>query len=357
MTRKNKRKKSSASSASDSESIKQAGKVTKQEVSVLSSDKSESVSVSDVLSTANAVLFQEDPQLLVNSSSAIDPPPVFSPLPSIPIVTPESTETPTNTVTASSLQMASEVANNEFISHKLDLVLSSVAEVKESQNNLAHMFEKKLDKLRNDIMESLDSKIKALRDEMVTDLGNESKRIDEIMNTLKSVQSRLETVEQSGSNMDHGDGGVPGGGYNGTGSHDNDLTIIASGLSYTADENLYQKVDNLLLALGEDVHSQLHVSAVSRLSSRVAGRPGIVKISFQTVNEKITVLRNKMLLRDNLDYNDVYLKSSKSHAERLIELNARTILRNLPPGHSLRVDANGRIKQRVPQQHQNDDSA
>ncbi len=54
-----------------------------------------------------------------------------------------------------------------------------------------------------------------------------------------------------------------------------------------------------------------------------------------------------MVLKDSETYKDVYIKSSKSHAERLIELNARTLLRELPQGHNFRVDANGRIKQRT----------
>ena len=56
-----------------------------------------------------------------------------------------------------------------------------------------------------------------------------------------------------------------------------------------------------------------------------------------------------MMLKDTLLFKHVYLKSCKSHTERLIELNARAILRQLPEGRNLRVDANGRIQQRTHQ--------
>ncbi|KAH3818022.1 hypothetical protein DPMN_119609 [Dreissena polymorpha] len=62
--------------------------------------------------------------------------------------------------------------------------------------------------------------------------------------------------------------------------------------------------------------------------------------------EKILVLRNKSLLKEKAPYKNVYIKSSKSHAERLIELNARTLLSQLPQGSNFRVDANGRIRPR-----------
>ena len=52
------------------------------------------------------------------------------------------------------------------------------------------------------------------------------------------------------------------------------------------------------------------------------------------------------LIKDSAHYKDVYIKSSKSHAERLIELNARTILRQIPQGNNFWVDSNGRIRPR-----------
>ena len=106
------------------------------------------------------------------------------------------------------------------------------------------------------------------------------------------------------------------------------------------------KARDLITALGQAVSSSVEVTGAVRLTARYTNRPGIVKISFRTLAEKISVLRNKMTLKDSGTYSRVYLKSSKSHAERLIELNARAILRELPQGSNLRLDANGRIKRR-----------
>ena len=57
-----------------------------------------------------------------------------------------------------------------------------------------------------------------------------------------------------------------------------------------------------------------------------------------------------MKIKDTEGYKTVYIRSSKSRIERLIEINARAVLRNLPQGRSLRIDANGPIKQRNEQQ-------
>lgn len=57
-------------------------------------------------------------------------------------------------------------------------------------------------------------------------------------------------------------------------------------------------------------------------------------------------------MKDCVAYKNVYIRSSKSRIERLIEMNDRAVLRQLPDGRTLRVDASGRIQQRKPNERQ-----
>ena len=81
---------------------------------------------------------------------------------------------------------------------------------------------------------------------------------------------------------------------------------------------------------------------VVRLKSRVEGKPGIVKASFLTVADKIDVLRGKQKLRGS-KFGNVYMRTSKSHSERLMDINTKIILENSPWGKDYRVAANGRL--------------
>jgi len=126
---------------------------------------------------------------------------------------------------------------------------------------------------------------------------------------------------------------------------DHDRTIIASGIPFSEGGNLQQKLEEIFSALDNDVSSKVNIRGVTRFRSRDQ-RPGLVKISFDSVDEKVLVLRNKMSLKTSADYKEVNLKSSKSRAELLIEQNARALLRHLPQGRNLRVTANGRIQVR-----------
>ncbi|VDI35541.1 Hypothetical predicted protein [Mytilus galloprovincialis] len=242
--------------------------------------------------------------------------------------------------------MASDAKNvnknkDPTVSEKLDTIVNAIQDLKTNQEGMKRMFESKLDKLRTDLMANVDNKIRALRDELSVDIGSETRRTDQLLITVQSLQTRLEGIEEHNNTQSAFNGiGV----LNPVNPLDNpEITITASGIPVTESEDLLYKTENLIRALGEDVFSYVHVTAATRLPNRFDDRPGIVKFSLRNKDEKIKVLRNKMKLKDNEIYKNVYIKSSKSRVERIIEMNARAVLRNLPQGKSFRVDANGRI--------------
>jgi hypothetical protein len=99
--------------------------------------------------------------------------------------------------------------------------------------------------------------------------------------------------------------------------------------------------------MGAGVSNNVLVTGATRLPTRFTNRPALVKIAFQNLDEKILVLRNKMVLKDLEAYTNIYLKSCMSRVERLVEMNARAVLRQLPQGKEFRVNASGRIIQRA----------
>ena len=173
------------------------------------------------------------------------------------------------------------------------------------------------------------------------------------------MQARIDGLEQHSGDLNTNTNGTEIGN---THYNDSEVSVTASGILESEDENLMEKVNALIQALGEDVYSNTHITKVTRIPSKIPNRPGIVRISFRDPVEKVRVLRNKRQLKDTEQFKTVYIRSNKSRIERLIEMNARAVLRNLPDGRSLRVDASGRIKARIqnePQQQppQGDDTA
>ena len=71
----------------------------------------------------------------------------------------------------------------------------------------------------------------------------------------------------------------------------------------------------------------------------------LVKIELAKKEEKIRVLRNKRKLKESEDdtMKQVFIQSSRTHVERLLELNVKAVLNELPNGNTYRVTANGRL--------------
>lgn len=55
------------------------------------------------------------------------------------------------------------------------------------------------------------------------------------------------------------------------------------------------------------------------------------------------MLRRKSKLKDNDSFNKVYVSSAKSHAERLMDLNFRTVIRETAVGKDFYLEANGHM--------------
>ena len=85
------------------------------------------------------------------------------------------------------------------------------------------------------------------------------------------------------------------------------------------------------------------ITDVKRCPGRSTGKPLLLKIAFENVEQKDEVLRAKVNLKRSRDFKNVYLRRSKNHTERILELNAKPLLSELPNGNQHRVTANGRI--------------
>ncbi|WAR15859.1 hypothetical protein MAR_030453 [Mya arenaria] len=209
-------------------------------------------------------------------------------------------------------------------------------------------------KLKHGLAASIDGKISAQRDDLAMNISRESNRIDQVYTTIKSIQSPMDAIENQPVNtIDNEGAGGAGAEYRHRNLEDSGVCITVSGIVYQDGEELSAKANDLIKALGDNVHSRVRVTDATRLRSFVQGRPPLIKISFRYNEEKVLVLRNKYVLKDIVFYKQVLIKSTNSHAERLNVLNARTLLRQLPHGNNFRVDAIGCIRPRENNGRQN----
>lgn len=125
---------------------------------------------------------------------------------------------------------------------------------------------------------------------------------------------------------------------------DPDVSIVIMGLPYDEHEDLPKKLRELLevCCACEQIQTQI---AMERLRSRGPGL-GVVRAAFASVREKVDVLRGKHNLKSNTQFAKVYVRSAKSHSDRIMELNFKTLLRDLPAGKDFYISGNGRLIKR-----------
>lgn len=116
-------------------------------------------------------------------------------------------------------------------------------------------------------------------------------------------------------------------------------TVVCIGLGEQVNENIGDRAETLVQhGLGL---VNMQVTRAQRLNSR-NGKAGIIKIELKSKEDKLLVLRSKSNLKDT-GYRGVYIRSSMSHTDRIMQQNFQIILNEIPNGEKFRITANGKV--------------
>ncbi len=125
-----------------------------------------------------------------------------------------------------------------------------------------------------------------------------------------------------------------------------DTTVVCIGLAPVRNEDITIRAQELVTyGLGLQ---HVNIERSMRLTPR-SNKPGLVKIKLPTKEDKIKVLRCKRNLKDN-NYAGVFLRSSMTHTDRVMQHNLITLLKEIPNGDKFRVAGNGKL---VPKDERN----
>lgn len=111
--------------------------------------------------------------------------------------------------------------------------------------------------------------------------------------------------------------------------------------------NLKPKEDMSDKQILQEIFSKMGVACQIRNNKRMTSygtKPGLLKCELTSVEEKVTVLRNKQQLKDIIP--GLWVRSSKSHIERLLEQNTKimlSIMSDKDDVNDYRLAANGKL--------------
>ena len=208
---------------------------------------------------------------------------------------------------------------------RMNNIMEVLLAVKRGQQSLQKTFDSKIDKLRKDVMATIDDKIKAVKVDVDLEFASLDNRIVQLERALSSLS--IDGMPLSDHTVNNCD-----------------VTVIVSNLRKRPSDIPLDVAKELVRALGDDIFRNTNITDVKRCDERAHGKPPVLKIAFESVEQKVNVLRAKQKLKQSQSYKNVYMHGSKTHTERILELNAKTLLSELPNGNQYRVTANGQFQ-------------
>lgn len=214
-----------------------------------------------------------------------------------------------------------QIQKSEF-----DFLCNQLQILQTGQNELKITLEQKIDstfdRLKKDLTTEftkvLDMRHKALRDEVYNSIGELDQRL-----TTTECRLRSAGIQDMSPFSNHS------------------LCMIAQGVKYEDNEQVLDKAVLIVNALGDI--GDFRILGAMRLNNRDSRFPPLLKIAFASESQKVNALRASARLSESRDFSGVRLRSSKSHAERLIENNCNALLRMIPAGDQFRVTRHGKI--------------
>ena len=244
-----------------------------------------------------------------------------------------------NKMATSPCQEFTEGEHEGDIITSLHIIMSEIKDLKVGQQEMTRQITQQIDTRINDLRLELKAEINTKIDHSETYFKNECLLLN---NTIGRLNAKIEKQAQE---IDHLKACATTKETDPLSNHD--LTVIVSGLPVYPNEDPMISAQNVIDNLGNDHHNipirtQVQVVKAKRLPNRIASRPPLMKISVGSLDQKKLILSHKKNLQQT-PFRNLYIRSSKSHEERLIELNARTILEHSPWGKDFRISGSGRI--------------
>ena len=189
----------------------------------------------------------------------------------------------------------------------------------------------KISKELNSKVDRLEATLQKSQNQLLSELAKQSKEIRAHMDLeIGRLEARIDTIEVK-LNADTKVSKA---------RFDPDTSIIIAGLPEEDNEDIQHKV---LQLISKGLGCETVPVATERM--RAHGRTGGLA-EFSSVQEKITILRKKQQLREHQEFSRVYIRSAKSHTDRLIETNFKTLLKEFPGGSEFYVAGNGRLRRK-----------
>jgi hypothetical protein len=204
----------------------------------------------------------------------------------------------------------------------MQLVLNELKDLKEGRENIKRE------------IEALKISNQELRREIKSNCSKMEDNINlKISNTTDSVNMLQEKVTQVEKTISEPK------------SYDPDVTLVVTGIPHIDGEDPLAIGSSLLKDMGLE---HLPIIRAKRQGAN-EGKQGVLKLQMATLEDKISVLRSKGELKNSRTFKKAFVRTSKTHGDRLNEINCRKLLAAIPGASDMYyMTSHGKIMDRNP---------
>lgn len=231
-------------------------------------------------------------------------------------------------------------SDNHNSSGQVDLtqIHQLILEVRNSLNSHKQTVSQQIQKLNDSFEAHIDNQMsilsRGIKQQIQDSINDIQKYVDmevgRLSSQIEDITARVSTLEKAQ-----------------TPEYDPEVSVIMSMVPQHEGEDIQQTAEDI-------IHTGLNLPDVPvvramRLRQREVRegqrRPGppLVKVQLPNLEVKKQVLRSKTRLGNTTQWARVWIRSSKPHVERLIDLNFRKLLEIIPGGNTMTITNSGRI--------------
>ena len=194
------------------------------------------------------------------------------------------------------------------------------------------------DKNMKELLENMFSKFNTMLDE-VRDINRKQ---DEILAKMTMLEDR---VDEHDRDIEHLKQEVENINKHLNRDFDPEVTLVVTNPPRQAKGNPKAYSHDLIDAVGRPATIVNILHTEPRENSK-----GVLKIQLGSKEEKIDILRHKAKLKDNPAFRNVYIRSSKTHSDRIMDYNFKTMIAELIPDSAseYRIAGNGKLIKKKP---------
>ena len=224
---------------------------------------------------------------------------------------------------------------HEFLVSMLDGMGKKMQKMTDSMDNLekrVHKLEATQEQTLNDA-QAIFQTANSRQNDLETQMNHGTKRMNDAIHEWQTIDQRIRNIEtylkgQTTTQCSHT-------------CTDNDSKESRSIAIYGLPE--YGEVRNTVNKLFHDMYLQNVRCKTAHRTPNRQNKVGVVIAEMESLQDKQEILKRKRYVRSYPQYANVYIKTSKTHTEQVMDANFHAVLNEIPNGSSYYVSDNGRI--------------